>query len=72
MELSPRVFWRLTPHEFWIKWRAFTRAEDRAESARIRQALRTTQLSDGDRRKLERNADALKRYPLKKWLLPDG
>lgn len=66
--LDPDVFWRLTPREFWIKYEAFIRSEDRRESEWLRHALRTASYKDNARRKMERAANALKRYPVKPWL----
>ena len=68
MGLEPLAFWSLTIREFWIKHAAFTRAEDRRESAMIRHALRTQSYKAKDRNQLNRAANALKRYPRKSWL----
>ena len=68
MELAPREFWALTVREFWIKHDAFRRKEDRAESALMRQALRTEQYKTKDRNAMTRDANRLKRYPIKPWL----
>jgi hypothetical protein len=70
MGLEPLVFWSLTVREFWIKYRAFIRAEDRAESAWLRHALRTQRYKKADRNQIARAANALKRYPVKRWLQP--
>jgi hypothetical protein len=70
MGLEPRVFWSLTVREFWIKYRAFIRAEDRAEASVMRQALRTQHYKKADRNALSRAANALRRYPVKRWLQP--
>jgi len=70
MGLEPQAFWSLTVREFWIKHAAFTRAEDRRESALIRHALRTQSYKSKDRNQLNRAANALKRYPRKAWLTP--
>ena len=64
----PEQFWSLTPREFWIKYRAFVRRENRAESTQIRQALRTTGGKPSARAKLERAANSLRQYPVKPWL----
>lgn len=64
----PWEFWRLTVREFWIKYEAFRRAEDRREAELIRQDLRTTPMKAKDRNILNRQANALKRYPVKRWL----
>lgn len=68
MGLEPAAFWSLTIREFWIKHAAFTRAEDRLEAVFIRQALRTQSYKSKDRNALNRSANALRRYPRKKWL----
>lgn len=65
MGLTPAGFWSLTPREFTLKHSAFIRAEDRAESAAIRQALRVGSFKDNDRRALWQTANALKRYPVR-------
>lgn len=70
MGLEPREFWSLTMREFWIKFRAFSRAEDRRESEQIRHALRTVTYKPQDMNNLTRAANALKRYPRKQWLNP--
>jgi hypothetical protein len=73
MGLAPEAFWSLTVREFWIKHRAFTRSEDRQRSLMIEHAARTGQgYKDTDRAALHRHANALRRYPLKKWLLPES
>lgn len=69
MGLDPDVFWSLNFREFWIKHRAFIRAEDRLR-ALVREAallMRPSQ-KDGDNVRSERDINALRRYPIKKWL----
>jgi len=66
----PDAFWSLTVREFWIKHRSFSRAEDRAESALVRQALRVGHFKKSTANQMERYANALKRYPIKPWLKP--
>lgn len=66
--LMPEHFWSLTVREFWIKFEAFARAEGRAESAQMRQALRVGNYKKGDRAAMMRDANALRRYPVKPWL----
>jgi hypothetical protein len=68
MDLDPDVFWNLTKREFDIKVDAFKRAEDRRESALIRQALRTAPYKAKDRNVMQREANRLRRYPVKPWL----
>lgn len=70
MGLSPEAFWSLTVREFWIKHRAFSRAEDRQRSLVYMVALMTGQHGKAAAAKMERHAYALRRYPLKKWLAP--
>lgn len=65
----PEQFWRLTVREFWMKHDAFVRAEGRAESAWIRNALRTKQYKAPVRSQMQQQANRLKRYPLKPWLM---
>lgn len=71
MGLSPEAFWSLTVREFWIKHRAFTRAEDRQKSLVYTVALLTGDHSKQTAAKLERSAYALRRYPIKAWLVPE-
>lgn len=66
--LLPWDFWRLTVREFWIKHDAFIRSEGRAESAWIRQAIRTKRYKPSDKNAMVREANWLKRYPVKPWL----
>lgn len=68
--LSPDAFWSLLVREFWIKHRAFERAEDRARSLVIQLAAMTGHYNEKDRGRLERQANLLRRYPVKRWLLP--
>lgn len=69
MGLSPVAFWSLTVREFWIKHRAFVRSEDRARSGLYTLALLTGNFQKTHQDKLERSAHALRRYPIKAWLL---
>jgi hypothetical protein len=66
----PDQFWSLSPREFWIKYRAFVRAENRLESLFMRQALRTTggKKTDPGRMQMEKQAIRLRQYPVKPWL----
>jgi hypothetical protein len=68
MELMPCEFWSLTVREFWIKHDAFIRAEDRRESAFIRHALRSVSLKPKAWNQLNKQANVLRRYPVKRWL----
>jgi hypothetical protein len=68
LELDPDVFWRLEKREFDLKVDAFKRAEERRESALIRQALRTASYKAKDRNEMQRAANRLRRYPVKPWL----
>ena len=68
MALAPDLFWSLTFREFGIKERAFIRAEDRKRALIVQLAAMIGQYSESDRGKLERQANALRRYPIKKWL----
>lgn len=64
----PDQFWALTVREFWIKFRAFVRAENRAEATNIRHALRTSGGDMNSRRKLQEAANQLRQYPMKPWI----
>lgn len=64
----PDQFWGLTVREFWLKFEAFARAEGRAEAARIQQALRLGNYKKGDRAAMMRDANTMRRYPIKPWL----
>jgi len=72
MELTPNLFWSLTFREFGMKQRAFARAEDRRRALVIQLAAMTGQYSETDRAKLERQANILRRYPVKRWLLRES
>jgi hypothetical protein len=69
MGLKPDEFWRLTPHQFWIKHRAFARAEDRLRADLLEHlALRLGQYSKKTQGMLYREVHARRRYPIKPWL----
>jgi hypothetical protein len=68
MNLMPDEFAALDWREFWIKHRAFSRAEDRRQALVIDLALRTADYKDSARGELERAVNALRRYPEKQWL----
>lgn len=68
--LSPEAFWSLTVREFEIKHRAFTRAEDRQKSLVYLLAGMTTEYSAPQKARIERSVNALRRYPIKAWLVP--
>lgn len=70
MGLAPDVFWSLLVREFWIKHRAFERDESRRHSLFVELAARTGHFNENDQRRMMQSAYQLKRYPLKKWLLP--
>ena len=55
--------------EFWIKHRAFTRAENRALSLVLELALRTTNYAKKDQNAIKKDINALRRYPIKQWLI---
>ncbi len=71
MGLSPEAFWSLTVREFWIKHAAFFRSEHRQRANLIELALRTTDYKKDAIGQLQKSVNALRRYPLKQWLLPD-
>jgi hypothetical protein len=64
----PDEFWGLTVREFHIKFRAFVRAENRAESVMLRQALRTSGGDKKQRHEMQQAANRLRQYPVKAWL----
>lgn len=68
MGLSPDVFWSLLLRDFHIKHAAFQRQEDRTRSLVLELAAMTGQFKDKDRNQLRRNVNALRRYPVKRWL----
>jgi hypothetical protein len=55
--------------EFWIKHRAFTRAEDRARSLVLEHAAMIGNFKDKDKNTLRKSVNALRRYPIKQWLM---
>jgi lipase chaperone LimK len=69
MALAPEQFWSLTVREFWIKHAAFTRAEDRRRSLVIEHSLISGHRDDRAREEIQRTVNALRRYPIKSWLL---
>lgn len=70
--LMPWEFWHLTVREFWIKHDAFIRDEGRKESAWLRHAVRTKRFKASDKNALIKEANRLKRYPVKPWLMEDN
>jgi hypothetical protein len=71
MALAPELFWSLTVREFWIKHAAFKRAEDRRRSLVLEHALMTQSYKPKDKRSLTQAMHALRRYPVKRWLLSE-
>jgi hypothetical protein len=69
-ELSPEAFWSLTVREFWIKFAAFQRRENRAMHRLARLALLTTRYKT-EVRHPEQLVGSPSRYPMKAWLV-DG
>ena len=70
MGLSPDAFWDLTYREFWIKHRAFNRAESRARALVFEVAL---MVAPADKKVQAARAEAVKalrQLPLKQWLFP--
>lgn len=51
-----------------MKHAAFQRAEDRARSLFLELAAMTGNFKDKDRKQLRRTVNALRRYPVKRWL----
>jgi len=70
MGLMPDQFWHLTVREFWLKWAAFDRAEDRRRALMFEQALTSGAGDQKQRMALERAINSLRRYPIKPWLFP--
>ncbi len=70
MGLSPAAFWSLTVREFWIRHRAFSRAEDRSRSLVFELARMTGEHAKPQQEQLVRAENALRRYPIKRWLVP--
>jgi hypothetical protein len=68
MGLAPDVFWGLLLREFEIKFGAYQREQDRQRSLFLELALMTGQFKDKDRAQLRRSVNALRRYPVKRWL----
>jgi hypothetical protein len=70
MGLTPAVFWRLTPREFWIKHRAWIREENRQKAMWLEHALRTGghRFKKADQQSMQRTVTALRQYPMKSWL----
>lgn len=64
----PTQFWALLVREFWIKYEAFRRAEDRREALMLHQVTLSTPMKDKDRNALKQRANRLTRYPVKRWL----
>lgn len=70
MGLMPDQFWSLTVREFWLKHEAFARAEDRQRALLFEHAMTSKRPSRKEQALLQRSINALRRYPLKRWLLP--
>jgi hypothetical protein len=66
----PDQFWSLTLREFWLKFDGFARAEDRRRGLIFEHALMVGRGDQKQQRQLQRGVNALRRYPLKRWLLP--
>lgn len=68
MGLSPRMFWSLTPREFWIKHRAFIRSESRRDALCIEYLVLPHVSNNAKRNQLQRAVNQRKQYPVKAWL----
>lgn len=69
MGLEPRVFWSLNNHEFWIKHRAFIRAESRARALAFELgSLIKPPATKNDAKQRQQAITSLRRYPVKQWL----
>jgi hypothetical protein len=71
LQLMPEQLWRLTPHEFWLKYRAFMRAEGRLQAVALDYALLTQRFKKQDRLKLTKAVYDLRQYPEKRWFKSD-
>jgi hypothetical protein len=71
MALAPDLFWSLTVREFWIKHSAYRREEDRKRALVIEHALMTQSYKPKDKRALQQTMNALRRYPIKRWLMSE-
>lgn len=69
----PAQFWALTVRQFWIKYRAFIRAENR----QLRRMAQSALMTDGDKYKkhmrtpeklLGAGGRPMNLYPVKKWI----
>jgi hypothetical protein len=66
----PEQFWHLTVREFWIKHAAFQRSEDRTRSLMLEHVASTVpRRKKSDQAQLMRAVHALRRYPVKKWVV---
>jgi hypothetical protein len=69
MGLMPDQFWALEMREFWMKFDAFKRAEDRARSLMLEHAaIVAPRKKKSDQNAMVRTVNALRRYPEKPWL----
>lgn len=71
MGLMPAEFWSLTVAEFHIKHGAFVRSEDRKLSLVYQLASMVAMADQKARDIMLKNANTLKRYPIKPWLFED-
>lgn len=68
MGLMPEQFWSLTLREFHIKHAAFMRSEHRQRALVWELASMTASYKAKDRRQIVKTANALRQYPVKRWL----
>lgn len=66
----PEHFWSLTVREFYLKWNAHVRTEDQRRSLIFEHAMMTGRFDRQEKAAIQRDINRLRRYPLKRWLLP--
>lgn len=69
--LMPEQFWSLTVREFWLKFNAFHRAENRMRSLVREHARLVGRFSQAHKVQLAHEMHALRKYPEKSWLKSD-
>ena len=65
----PEQFWRLTYREFSLKHEAFMRHEDRMKALIFEHSLMGGGRDEQKELALQRQINALRRYPIKPWLV---
>lgn len=67
----PDQFWGLTVREFHLKWDAFSRDQDRQRALMLEHASLVGHHDQKRHGELYRSVNALRRYPIKRWLLAE-